>query len=310
MTAREANLLQTKFTKPGVVDAESGHHNEQLQEAQDSAVEFVNEGITIVIKQYAVYSFCFALTNTILRLRRELRIRVAESKELSNTASTSERKRSQHAVDTARVDLSREIAEWRGMQSTHMPSVATGHASETGELGDQYGLEELIHPEDDILGLPSDFEESDRVRLNLVELADIERQLLEGLAHDTLADVRETLKHKKSLYRQKEKEVRGQGANTIANNLLARSDVLAKRAAELYNFIRGRLLLLGMLETDDTFKVIMVPGDLWMYGDTESRTRNAERKEKGPEPWYWTVKALANGSDKEKKEWSLESECS
>jgi len=77
------------------------------------------------------------------------------------------------------------------------------------------------NPEDTTLGLPSDFTQASRASLKLESLATIEMTLLEGLAHDTLAAIREQIKHKKAFLQQKDEEVCCQGPSTCANSFLA-----------------------------------------------------------------------------------------
>ncbi|EDQ98448.1 uncharacterized protein LACBIDRAFT_335955 [Laccaria bicolor S238N-H82] len=158
------------------------------------------------------------------------------------------------------------------------------------------------NPEDQDLGLPSDFDQGDRERLCLDSFAQIEKSLLEGLAHDALAAVREHIKHKKAYLQLKDEVIRNQGANTRAQGILKCAQNLMLTHANRYNFIRERLLLLGLSANDSTFRPLSTKDDLWMYSFNTSHTRRSE----GLEPWYWTMRPVGNATDKEMQEWMLE----
>ncbi|EDR13475.1 uncharacterized protein LACBIDRAFT_322440 [Laccaria bicolor S238N-H82] len=158
------------------------------------------------------------------------------------------------------------------------------------------------NPEDQDLGLPSDFDQGDQERLCLDSFAQIEKSLLEGLAHDALAAVREHIKHKKAYLQLKDEVIRNQGANTRAQGILKHAQNLMLAHANRYNFIHKQLLLLGLSANDSTFQPLSTKDDLWMYSFNTSCTRHSE----GLEPWYWTMRPVGNATDKEMQEWMLE----
>lgn len=195
------------------------------------------------------------------------------------------------SIEALRCSLRAEIDKWRNVQVAYMPTLS---ASDEPELAE--------NPEDQDLGLPSDFNQGDRERLCLNSFAQIEKSLLEGLAHDALAAVREHIKHKKAYLQLKDEVIRNQGANTRAQAILKRAQNLTLTHANRYNFIRERLLLLGLSPNDSTFRPLSTKDDLWMYSFNTSRTRRSE----GSEPWYWTMQPVGNATDKEMQEWMLE----
>ncbi|EDR04350.1 uncharacterized protein LACBIDRAFT_330590 [Laccaria bicolor S238N-H82] len=152
--------------------------------------------------------------------------------------------------------------------------------------GRTFGVEGLVGLD----AATSGVEVGDRERLCLDSFAQIEKSLLEGLAHDALAAVREHIKHKKAYLQLKDEVICNQGANTRAQGILKRVQNLTLTHANRYNFIRERLLLLGLSANDSTFQPLSTKDDLWMYSFNTSRTRRSE----GLEPWYWTMRPVVD----------------
>lgn len=207
------------------------------------------------------------------------------------------RKSAATTIGNARRSLRMDMEKWRSAQLRVMPSVA-GSEEELAS-----GESEMEHAEDEVLGLPSDFTEDDRRRLKLGVSADIEKRLLEGLAHDALSDLREQLKHNKAKLQQKDEEVRGQGANTRAQTILKTAKGISVAHANRYNFIRSRLLRLGLAESDVIFKHLDTKKELWMHSIHKSRMQRSDH----PEPWFWNIEEALGATSQEMEQHKIES---
>jgi len=130
-----------------------------------------------------------------------------------------------HVTDTQkgkrqRNTLQRKIEAWRKTQALYMP-VVPGILSTVTSSSPSV----LENPEDMTLWLPSAIGDRpchDRLRLN-------EWELRLAQAHDALEELRQCLRIRSSLLTYKKEWVRGQGANTRAQNTLER--IMTRQAA-------------------------------------------------------------------------------
>lgn len=207
-------------------------------------------------------------------------------------------------AETARNGLRDDLSKWRKRMSEFMPLVDASHISTPDVDRDT--------PEVSVLGLPSDLERRVHTRLEINELAEMELKIWQGVAYNILATLKDQIKYRTAFTIVKADYVRGTNANTrsAASLNVIRNHIT--RTANLYNFVRSRMLRVGLSADSVSFQHIG-QGDLWMHGTTTSRTRSTTktRKKTVPEkeePWYWTVEMPPNLSTEERKAWSVESE--
>ncbi|THH17939.1 hypothetical protein EUX98_g9037 [Antrodiella citrinella] len=101
------------------------------------------------------------------------------------------------------------------------------------------------HPEDDLIGLPSDFTPEERSKYNLHLLARQELAMRLGRAYDLLAAVQEAVKHKAAFIQHKKDNARGQKDNLRAGVPIRMAEENCKRLAKTYNFNYAKLLVLS-----------------------------------------------------------------
>lgn len=227
---------------------------------------------------------------SLLFSRLELREKEAKLAKPPITYTDTDKARLAKSVRVLSASLQERLAKWRKEQEDFMPSLDVDVSN--NEAGDVSS---------DLLGLPSDFDQEERSRSALDELASIEFRILEGRAHDCLQEVRERIKHKKAFLKTKDDDIRGGGANTRAQELLRKVETLTRKHAITYNCIRDKLLNLGLDPKDESLQHLSVKDDLWMYSFNTSRTRGNK-----PEPWYWSINPPKGSSKKELEDWSVE----
>jgi hypothetical protein len=148
-------------------------------------------------------------------------------------------------------------------------------------------------PEDEAIVLPSSIEVSRRP----ASLAEIERKLREGQANDALATIRKCLSHEVALLRNKSRNVRGQRANTRANEIISNVKAQVNAAAEEYREAYGAMVSLGMTPDDHQYRHLN-ESDL-RVGRRFDPDEQRKSKKKLPLPWIWhnTGSATSIGSD-------------
>ena len=150
-------------------------------------------------------------------------------------------------------------------------------------------------PQDIPLHLPSSYKF--RQLLQRPELRMYELRLREGRAHDALHEMRQHLRVRTHLYKQKDKYARGVHYNTRANGAINNSQAKVNRAVEKYRISRD-----AMLSLSDPFVVpdwadnlpVLKAEDVRglsdaLLGDTEGTRRPS---------WIWTKNTgVASGED-------------
>jgi len=130
-------------------------------------------------------------------------------------------------------------------------------------------------PHDIPLLLPSSFKF--RMPLQHPELRTYELRLREGRAHDALHEMRQNLRIRTHLNRQKDKYARGVRHNTRANTAISKSQARVNRAAEKYCMSRDAMLALSeplvIPDWNDTLRVLKADDirglSEGLMGDTE-----------------------------------------
>ena len=206
----------------------------------------------------------------------------------------------QQKVSSAMSTLRSSLSDWRDKHSQFMPSIDSSHIS-----GPDVDEET---PQNSIIGLPSDVDINRHEELELTDIARVELKLWEGVAYDVITTLKEQIKFKKCFLVEKAKSVRGVSGNTRANQMAERAQKAMELTADRYNFVRDRMLRLGMPRDEKRFQHI-AKTDLWMIDINAPRTRRNAKDSKGEgrksEPWYWRIEWSA-GSSEEKESWSVE----
>ncbi|KAH7918799.1 hypothetical protein BV22DRAFT_1199825 [Leucogyrophana mollusca] len=158
----------------------------------------------------------------------------AERSALSAHATDSQKARLQQTSNT----LQRKVEAWIAIQVLYMPPVSLLRARAAGE---NHG-DEPEKPEDIKLWLPSQLEPS--VTCD-TRLQNYEWRLRFAQAGDALNDVRRYVRLESYLLGFKDRNLRGQGANTRARNTLAKVAMRRETAKSRYDAARGALKALG-----------------------------------------------------------------
>jgi len=127
-------------------------------------------------------------------------------------------------IQNNRNQLQVEIEKWRVLQTQLTPM-----------LGDMVTALPTLEIHDEILYLPSDFTKAHHDELWISHLEDVEIQLQEGEAQDALWDLRTTVRNINSLTFQKQVKIRGQDANTRANEVINQFKVKRHLLVMKYN---------------------------------------------------------------------------
>jgi len=193
-----------------------------------------------------------------------------------------------------RVKLRQDLIDWRKRQHNYCPS-----------LKDRIDAVDPTSPELENLFLPSSFQRSsDRKKLGLAELAELEYELRLGQAYDALDDLRTKIKIFNTNLDFKKHNIFGQQSNTRARQYLQTLSVDKVSAADKYRQARQALLILGLSKTDQSLRPLH-DHELWGK-DTSHLAQLGDTKRE--EPWFWTVGIPSQLSKSEQTEWSVECE--
>jgi hypothetical protein len=189
-----------------------------------------------------------------------------------------------------RKKLYEDLVDWRATQLRLCPSL-----EDTGAIDPAF-------PESAPLNLPSAFPQHVRSQLNLDSLASEEYRLREGQAHDALESLRRAIQTYNFNVDFKKTQVRGQGANTQAQNYLQVLEADKKRAALKYTHTREALLKLGLLANDKILRML----DLTKLHGKNMAMPPRLGDSKKEDPWFWNVGRPTAMSEKEEQEWQTE----
>ncbi|KAF8175800.1 hypothetical protein BJ912DRAFT_857712 [Pholiota molesta] len=192
----------------------------------------------------------------------------------------------------ARAKLQREILKWRSTQFAQCPL-----------LRQELKAVNPLYPEQELLLLPSHLSQPLRSSLGLEKYAKIEYTLREGQAHDALESVRKAIRTFNFNLNFKKEHVRGQGANTRAQNFLRTLTAEKISCAEKYRVSRKALLSLGLSPNDTIFQELL-DTQLWSKNSAAPLKLGDSHLD---DPWFWTVGRPSGLSDEDEKDWNLES---
>jgi len=172
-------------------------------------------------------------------------------------------------IQARRDKLTLQIDKWRDTQKIVMPQVGDhvlrqsveGHITNT--------------PEEEILYIPSNFKEVERISLDLVILGEYERRLLEGAACDVIRSVRTISKTLDAMMVGKKAHAYGQERHTKAASQIEDTKSRQQAAIGDYLSIRKSLIALGMTEEDPRFPPLSIEDtkrlsthSKWAVGDS------------------------------------------
>lgn len=202
--------------------------------------------------------------------------------------------------------LLRKIKTWIAVQQLYMPEVAPLRAAaDRTQTGKTDSFDIPLH-------LPSSL--PSRVRVKAV-LYDYEFRLRRAQAYESLDDLRGQLRMRTHMWQYKDKNVRGQGANTRANNLLSGVQKKANGYATQYRTARAALLSLSARTGDIIWQSslqVLNDDDIRAFtddtdGETQAEKTKREKKKKAKGlgegfkklSWIWMVVGVgADGEDK------------
>ncbi|KAG1885253.1 hypothetical protein F4604DRAFT_1878622 [Suillus subluteus] len=129
------------------------------------------------------------------------------------------------------------IDTWMKMQELYMPSLAALHVSESSVSGSVTAAPEAIK-----LWLPSQISRNAPCNSRLQA---IEWKLWYAQGHDALRSLRSNLRAQTAILKYKDRNLRGQGANTRARNTLKAVEARIEAAASTYEYAHKALVVLS-----------------------------------------------------------------
>ena len=211
------------------------------------------------------------------------------------------------AADAERCALRRELEKWSELQSSILSNFNipdTNDDDDDDEMIDDDDDDASGTPEEDPLGLPSDFTSEERKTMGLEAIAVFERRIRLGRAHDLLMTVKESINHQGAFLVDKRKYARGQKDNTRAQRQVSSATTRTRDLARLYNYNRDRLIALSDGTTSDILAEINLETDLKSKNWRKPREQGDSREEQA---WIWSVvPPWAKGADADA--WQLEGE--
>ncbi|RXW23175.1 hypothetical protein EST38_g2660 [Candolleomyces aberdarensis] len=185
-----------------------------------------------------------------------------------------------------------DLVEW---QATHLRLCLSLH-------GENTQLIDPALPESAPLNLPSLFPQHTRAWLNLGTMAAEEYSLRKGQAHDTLESLQLAIQTYNFNVDFKKSNIRGQGANTQAQDYLKMLEADKKNAAVEYTCAREALLNLGLPAND---KILRELNHTKLHGKNMAKPPKLSDSKK-EDPWFWNVGHPKAMSEKEEREWQTE----
>ena len=178
-----------------------------------------------------------------------------------------------------RSQLWRKIEKLRAMQKDITPQV------ESRVIDQHMKMKQKDLPEQEVLFLPSDFSESDRLSLGLVDMGENQRKLAEGAANDAILRVQKLAKVLSNTRAAKKTEGSGQAYQTRAT--VTETEVVFKLdlAIKDYNDLRQLLMKLGLSDSDIVYRPLTVE-DTYRKPTVTNRNLGDTYRNDGP---LWTA---------------------
>ena len=160
-------------------------------------------------------------------------------------------------------------------------------------------IEEILEEEEPevtsekvMLYLPSNFSLQQRSEYGLQELGNLEYELREGQANDSLERLRECLAEKSLRFRTEVRPAKSQKKMTRAWDSVHRMEDQIKQTVVTYRAARHTIKELGEAADLERFQEIQKP-DLKMSGDIVEENRVSQRS--SVLPWFWRLDRKAKG---------------
>ncbi|KAF8132456.1 hypothetical protein EV363DRAFT_1163307 [Boletus edulis] len=207
--------------------------------------------------------------------------------ELQRRLRVDRAKLSPHATDlqeggllTRSSSLKRKIDSWARVQLLYMPTLASKRGP---------GSSSTLLPENFKLWLPSELMPSTPCS---PLLRHYEWQLRHAQAHDALDSLRQALRCRSYLYKFKDANLRGQGANTRARNLLKKVDTRIEAASVQYQTAYNALTALGPLLQRSSWQLDLQPLRTLRAEDIRAMTDLLDGETMGRKSisWIWKVR--------------------
>ncbi|KAJ6545752.1 hypothetical protein B0H19DRAFT_955848 [Mycena capillaripes] len=181
-------------------------------------------------------------------------------------------------IDGLRAKLQTSIAKWQTVQRTLTPAV-------------QDHLEELkaCPVEHEMLGLPSEFTEEQRIALNVEPFVRTEADLREGAAFDALASVKIVTKALLTLRDRKKKHDSGVYKNTISQKQI--NDAERRRDLHIAGYMAARDALIRLNEDPENYPPLEAK-DTFMKSRSMRRQLGDSRITEG---LAWTQAGISSG---------------
>lgn len=246
----------------------------KTERPSDLVLRFLTDGLELQVNQYVVLS-----TNTFIRLtliiRRKIRSLQVQYSHHQLAATEQELSKRKSKLDSA-------LEEFRVLQATVMPNISAVISSR---------LDQEKRPEEEALYLPSDFTAAERVKFDLVHLANIESKLREGQANDWIAFVQNVVRKIGTMLLYKQKHYRGEAMNTRATSNLLEAHIRRDEGIQNYNAARQALIDLGVTDGSESSSFPhLMPHDTFRKAvDRRRKTGDSRRMDGG----LWTLGAAA-----------------
>ena len=160
--------------------------------------------------------------------------------------------------DEANVSLSNEVEKRRERLRTRIENWRDLQKDLTPQLGDLIAQQAIQNktanaPEEEVLYVPSNFTEAERIKYDLVKLGEHERHFLEGTAFDYIAKVKTITKTFFASHADKKAE--GYSQRTHTRSITVIEDIEERQTAAIvdYSVTRNAMISLGMSQHDPSF---------------------------------------------------------
>ncbi|KAJ7449748.1 hypothetical protein B0H11DRAFT_1743513, partial [Mycena galericulata] len=186
-------------------------------------------------------------------------------------------------IDEMREEIEKAIVQWRKEQKALKPWIE-----------DRLNQEKACAVENELLGLPSDFDEEERQVLGIQAFVRQESDLREGAAFDSLAIVKLVAKAFRSMRDRKRKNDTGVYKNTMSQKQL--NDTERRRDLHIADYMAARTALIKLDERDGAVKDQFPPltvEDTLMKSRTLRRQLGDSGKVDGP---IWAQGAISVGA--------------
>ncbi|KAF8810573.1 hypothetical protein BYT27DRAFT_7091579, partial [Phlegmacium glaucopus] len=271
--------------------------------------------------------------------QRKVQEKVHAFKKESSDCSKSASQALSVEIEKRRDRLWKRIDTWRGIQKTIVPQI--------GDLVAQQAIsgKAASCPEKEVLYVPSDFCERDRIKYGLVALGENQRRLLQGTACDYVSKIKTVSKTIDSGKAAKKLQEFGQRGHTRAGDEIHNIEKLRQRCIDDYSATRNSMINLGMSPDDasyppltlkDTFRKAThskravgdsrcfdglawthtgVTGGSYQIPSTSTTTSSPSRwpnpgvgtqAVKAKHGWIWSFRPRSGMSDKEVENWMAE----